>query len=158
MDAQGFYFHSVEEFESKSEKLRDRLGCAVEEFEIQFIDGEEADLFEACGINQANLSSWFDNIEGLDDHEKITLYFLAGVQGYSVDDAMDKINEVSIFYGDALEAAEELFDDFYAHSIPDSLRCYFDIEKFAHDLEVGGEFNEFQYGSRTFTCTNAFGI
>ncbi len=158
LDSQGFYFHSTEEFESKSENLRDRFGCPVEEFEIQFIDGDDAELFEACGIDQSNLSTWFDDIEVLDDHEKISLYFLAGNLGYDLDSAIDKIDEVIIFHGDAQEAAEELFDDCYAHTIPDNLRFYFDIEKFAHDLEANGDFNEFQCGKRTFTCTNANGI
>ena len=104
LDAQGFYFHSTEEFETQSENLRDRFGCPVEEFEIQFIDGEGADLFEACGINQSNLFMWFDEIEVLDEHEKISLHFLAGILGYSLDSAMNKIDEVSIFHGDDQEA------------------------------------------------------
>lgn len=157
-DAQGFYFHDAEEFVNKSENLRDRFGSPVEEFEIQFIDGEDAELFEACGIDQCNLASWFDVIEVLDEHEKIALFFLTGELGYLLDDAINKIDDVSIFHGDAQEAAEELFDDCYAHAIPDNLRFYFDIEKFAHDLEVNGDFNEFQCGKRTFTCTNANGI
>lgn len=155
IDAHGFYFHSTEEFECKSENLRDRFGNPVEEFEIQFIDGDDSALFDACGIDQCNLPSWFDDIEVLDDHEKISLYFLAGVLGYSLDNAMDKIDNVVIFHGDAQEAAEVLFDDCYAHSIPDNLRFYFDMEKFARDLEIGGDFNEFEYDSKTYTCTNA---
>ncbi|MBK7413868.1 MAG: antirestriction protein ArdA [Dechloromonas sp.] len=89
---------------------------------------------------------------------KKLLFFLTGELGYLLDDAINKIDDVSIFHGDAQEAAEELFDDCYAHAIPDNLRFYFDIEKFAHDLEVNGDFNEFQCGKRTFTCTNANGI
>lgn len=158
LDAQGFYFHSTEEFESKSENLRDRFGCPVEEFEIQFIEGEDSDLFEACGINQSNLFVWFDEIEALDDHEKTSLYFLAGILGYSLDNAMNKIDEVCIFHGDAQEAAEQFFDDCYAHAIPENLRFYFDMERFARDLEIDGGFNEFEYEGTTYTCTNASGI
>ena len=157
-DAQGFYFHDAEEFETKSGNLRDRFGCPVEEFEIQFIDGDDAALFDACGIDQSSLAIWFDDIEVLDDHEKIALYFLTGELGYFLDDAINKIDEVVIFHGDAQEAAEELFDDCYAHTIPDNLRIYFDMEKFARDLEMGGDFNEFEYEGRTYTCTNASGI
>lgn len=158
LDAQGFYFHSVEEFETKSENLRDRFGYPVEEFEIQFIDGDGANLFEASGINQSSLPIWFDDITMLDDHEKIALYLLTGVLGYSLDDAMTKIDEVSIFHCDAQEAAEELFDSCYAQDIPDNLRFYFDMEKFARDLEIGGDFNEFEYNGKTYTCTNACGV
>ncbi|MEI7614476.1 MAG: antirestriction protein ArdA, partial [Betaproteobacteria bacterium] len=137
---------------------RDRFGNPVEEFEIQFIDGENAALFEACGINQSNLSTWFDDIEDKDEHEKIALYFLTGTLGYSLDDAMNKVDNVNIFQGEAKEAAEELFDECYGHEIPENLRFYFDMDKFAHDLEIGGDFNEFEYEGTTYTCTNANGI
>lgn len=158
MDAVGFYFHSFEEYETKSENLRDRFGNVVEEFEIQFIDGDDAELFEACGINQSNLSTWFDDIEDKDDNEKIALYFLTGTLGYDLDQAMDKVEDVIIFEGDAKEAAEELFDECYAHTIPENLRFYFDMDMFARDLEIGGDFNEFTFGGKTYTCTNASGI
>jgi hypothetical protein len=158
MDAVGFYFHTFEEFETQSENLRDRFGNPVEEFEIQFIDGDDAELFEACCINQANLSMWFDDIEDMDDHEKIALYFLTGTLGYNLDQAMDKVEDVIIFEGDAKEAAEELFDECYAHTIPENLRFYFDMDKFARDLEIGGDFNEFDFNGTTYTCTNASGI
>lgn len=158
INAQGFYFHSVEDFESQSENLLDHFGFPVEEFEIQFIDGGDAELFGACGIDQCNLAAWFNNIEVLDDHEKISLYFLTGVLGYSLDSAMDRIDEVCIFHGDAQDAAEELFESCYAQEIPENLRFYFDIEKFARDLELDGEFNEFHFGDSVYTCTNALGI
>lgn len=155
LDAVGFYFHSLEEYETKSENLRDRFGYAVEEFEIQYIDGDDSELFEACGINQGNLSAWFDDIEAMDERQKVALYFLTGVLCYTTESAMDKLDDVSIFEGDAQEAAEELFDDCYAHEIPENLRFYFDMEKFARDLEIGGDFNEFRFEGTTYTCTNA---
>ena len=158
MDAQGFYFHSFEQYETKSENLRDRFGNVVEEFEIQFIDGDDAELFEACGINQSNLVTWFDDIEDKDENEKIALYFLTGELGYTLDQAMDKVEDVIIYEGDAKEAAEELFDECYAHTIPENLRWYFDMDKFARDLEIGGDFNEFNFNGTTYTCTNASGI
>ena len=57
LDAVGFYFESAEEFTTKAEGLTDCHGLAVEEFEIQFIDGDtgDAQLFEVCGINQTGL-------------------------------------------------------------------------------------------------------
>ena len=47
--------HSLDDYLAKWEKPLDRFGNFVEEFEIQFIDGDYAELFEECGINQANL-------------------------------------------------------------------------------------------------------
>ena len=57
LDAVGFYFESAEEFTTKAEGLTDCHGLPVEEFEIQFIDGDtgDAQLFEVCGINQTGL-------------------------------------------------------------------------------------------------------
>lgn len=157
-DAQGFFFRSAEEFEAKSENLRDRFGSPVEEFEIQFIDGDDASLFEACGINQSSLFAWFDEISVLDEHEKISLFFLAGSLGYFLDEAIDKIDEVSIFHGDSQEAAQGLFDECYADAIPENLRFYFDMERFARDLEIAGDFHEFEYEGKTYTCTNSSNI
>ena len=53
----GFYFESLEEYKEKIKKAVNTFGQAVEEFEIQFIDGEEINsrLFDALGLNQANL-------------------------------------------------------------------------------------------------------
>lgn len=66
LDDVGFYFESFEEFETRSQILTDRFGQAVEEFEIQLIDGDDSELFDACGINQSNLATWFDEIEPLE--------------------------------------------------------------------------------------------
>jgi len=36
-----------------------------------------------------------------------------------------------------VEYAEQLFDELYAHDIPENIRFYIDYEKFAHDLFIG---------------------
>ena len=53
--AAGFHFENAEEFQAKSRALRNDYGEPVEEFEIQFIDGEDVDcqLAKAIGVNQA---------------------------------------------------------------------------------------------------------
>ena len=63
MDKKGFYFTDMASYEAGVE------ASGAEEFELQFIDGDDAQLFNACGINQANLEEWFDDVEMLDDHE-----------------------------------------------------------------------------------------
>ena len=158
IDATGFYFHDADDYRTKSEGLRDCYGSPVEEFEIQYIDGDDAQLFEACGINQCNLDQWFDDIETLDDREKVALYYLTADAGCTLDNAMDKIDDVCLYEGRLQEAAEELFDEIYAHDIPESIRCYIDYEKFARDCEMGGDMTEFLFDGTTWTCTNASGI
>lgn len=155
IDAVGFYFESLEEYQTKSENHLDRFGNLVEEFEIQFIDGDDAELFEACGINQANLNVWFDDIEFLQDFEKASLYYLLGVACYDLDQAMEKMNDTCIYQGELLEAATELFDECYLYTLPENLRYYIDYEKFARDCELGGDMCEFEYANITYTCTNS---
>lgn len=54
ISACGFYFSDMEEYDTKYSECRNSFGGQVEEFEIQFIDGEsiDAQLFEALGIHQ----------------------------------------------------------------------------------------------------------
>jgi hypothetical protein len=157
LDASGFYFGSIAEYNAKSEGLTDRYGSPVEEFEIQFIDGssEDAQLFSACSVNQCNLEQFITLVDELDDREKTALFYLANVNGQNMDDAVSNLDDVNLFEGYLKEAAEELFDECYAHEIPENLRCYIDYEAFARDCELGGDMYEFEFAGKTYTCTNA---
>lgn len=156
--ATGFYFYDLTDYETKAAALRDDSGNPVEEFEIQYIDGDDGELFAACGINQANLEKWFDDVEPLDDHEKAALFYLVSEVGYYLADALDKIEDVCLQEATLEEAATELFDEIYAHDIPENLRCYIDYERFARDCDLGGDMAEFRFDGKTYTCTNAAGI
>ncbi|MFT7227667.1 MAG: hypothetical protein ACI8PW_000242 [Methylophilaceae bacterium] len=92
IDATGFYFDSAMDYETKATMHVDRYGNLDEEFEIQFVDGNDAALFKACGINQANLNTWFDDIDTLSDSDKINLYYLLGCAGYTLSQGLDKIH------------------------------------------------------------------
>ena len=154
-DAAGFYFTGALDYETKSTMQVDSFGNLVEEFEIQFIDGDDAQLFEVCGINQANINVWFDEIEFLQDYEKLSLYYLVGVAGYNLEQALLKIDEPTIYQGDLKDAAAELFDECYLHSIPENIQFYIDYENFARDCQSGGDLCEFEYADTTYTCTNS---
>jgi hypothetical protein len=54
--AEGFYFRTPDQYEETAAGIRNDFGFPVEEFEIQFIDGEEIDaaLFKALGVHQGN--------------------------------------------------------------------------------------------------------
>ena len=158
IDAAGFYFESAGEFTEKAQNLTDRYGNQVEEFKIDFIDGDDAALFNACSISQVNLNTWFDDIEALDDHEKINLYYLLNVAGYTLNQAINKVDEPSITQSSLRDAAEELFDECWLPSVPESIRYYIDYDKFARDCELGGDIAEFEYNNQTYTCTNAAGV
>jgi hypothetical protein len=154
-DAAGFYFESIADYETKSENHLDRFGNLVEEFEIQFIDGDDAELFNACGIDQSNLNIWFDDIEFMHDAGKVNLYYLVAVTGSTLSQALDKVDEPSIYHGNLLDAASELFDECYLPSVPDNIKYFIDYEKFARDCDLGGDMCEFEYADQTYTCTNS---
>ena len=158
IDATGFYFTDINDYETKATMHVDCYGNLVEEFEIQFIDGDDAELFEACGINQANLNQWFDDIEFLQDDEKVSLYYLVGVAGYNLDQALLKTDEPNLYQGNLLDAATELFDECWLSSVPDNIRFYIDYDKFARDCQYGGDLTEFDYAGTSYTCTNANGL
>jgi Antirestriction protein (ArdA) len=157
-DATGFYFTDVEDYQNKAKCHLDAYGNIVEEFEIQFVDGDDAELFIACSIDQSNIDVWLDDIEFMEDYTKISLYYLVGVSGYTLEQALNKLDEPCIYEGCLLEAATEMFDECWLPSIPDSIKFYVDYEKFARDCQMGGDMVEFEYKNETFTCTNATGV
>jgi len=158
IDACGFNFSTAEEYTTKQSALRDRFGAPVEEFEIQFIDGDDSQLFEACKIHQGNLATWFDDIESLDRQEKAALFYLVDQGGYDLSDALERYDDVVLFDGPLLDAATELFDDCYLCDVPESVRYYIDYDAFAYACRVNGDMTEFTYEGTTYTCTNANGI
>jgi Antirestriction protein (ArdA) len=158
IDACGFYFTSAEEYETKQEALRDRFGAPVEEFEIQFIDGDDGQLFEACRIHQGDLATWFDDIETLDRQEKAALFYLVDQVGYRLNEALEKLEGVCISECSLIDAASDLFDEIYLPEVPESVRYYIDYDAFAYACRVNGDMTEFTYEGTTYTCTNANGI
>jgi hypothetical protein len=71
----GFYFSDMEEYDTKYSQCRNSFGGQVEEFEIQFIDGEsiDAQLFEALGIHKGNISYFIDAVDEWEEYEKQAL-------------------------------------------------------------------------------------
>lgn len=149
----GFYFTDFDSY------IKGVEASGAEEFELQFIDGDDAELFKACGINQANLAQWFDDVESLDDWQKVCLFYLMDNNICSdLSDAIDKIDDVSVSQCSLRDAAEELFDECYLHDVPEHVRAYIDYDRFANDCRLGGDMDEFTYQGETYTCTNANGI
>jgi hypothetical protein len=87
ISATGFYFESAEEYEAKAQNLRNAYGDEVEEFEIQFIDGERIDcqLAKAIGLNQANFRDFLECAEAWEDWQKINVIIAVGECGYDFD-------------------------------------------------------------------------
>jgi hypothetical protein len=141
--AAGFYFHDYEEYLAKAENHRNRFGDPVEEYEIQFIDGNNYTLFDRLGINQGNLERWFDDFEEIDGDEFIKAVYLAEYLGYDMDTILDRLDDIHLFEGTATEYAEQYLEDTgMLAEIPEHLRFYFDTEAFARDMLYGGDIDE----------------
>jgi hypothetical protein len=72
ISATGFYFLTAEQYQEQSTKTRNDRGFRVEEYEIQFIDGESIDakLFEPLGVNQCNFREFLDACDTWDESQK----------------------------------------------------------------------------------------
>lgn len=157
----GFYFESNDEFLEKAAALRDDFGSPVEEFMIDVIDGtqEELELVNAIGVDQCNIKEVIEYIDTSDESEWPALFFLLDhniVQSF--EDANDKMRDVCVVESSLIDAASELFDECYLSEIPKQSRGfierYIDYGAFARDCEIGGDMREFEFGGKTYTCTN----
>ncbi|MCY4180298.1 MAG: hypothetical protein OXC68_11775 [Aestuariivita sp.] len=75
ISATGFYFDTFEQYQTRAAEYRNEYGDLVEEYEIQFVDGDYR-LFDAIGVNQVNLKDWFERFEYMDDDEAVKLIIL----------------------------------------------------------------------------------
>jgi hypothetical protein len=146
----GFYFTDLAQYEAGMDKLR-RQGA--EEVELEYIEGNEAQLFDACSIGQANIAVWFDEVDALQDYERVALYYLTEYAGYDLTDALQELDDCPVFEGSAKEYAEDYVDSCgLLDSLPEQLQAYFNYEAFARDMVLGGDVYEFNYSGTTYTA------
>lgn len=155
ISATGFYFETYEEYLEKSEALLNAYGHKVEEFEIQFSDGDLAELFNACRIDQSTLEIWFNTIESLSHNEQLSLFYMRDNKLRDLEDALGMLDDVNISACSLKDAASELFDECYLSEVPENVRPYIDYEAFARDCELVRDMREFTYAGLSYTCTNA---
>ncbi|NRA87237.1 MAG: antirestriction protein ArdA [Rhizobiales bacterium] len=139
ISAEGFYFVSVEEYNKQASSLKNNYGDAIEEFEIQFIDGEiiDCELAKAWGVNQGNLSEFFNATNEWDDNQKTHYIIAVGECGYSHDQANDDpIDiEIDIYELDSLiDLAYQFVEEGLFGDIPERLQSYLDYDKISNDL------------------------
>jgi len=151
LDAQGFYFTSFEDYETKYNKNCNVYGQFVEEYEIQFIDGSviNSALFDAVG--SYNLKAYYKVVNIWDDFEKVDL-----IISYKDNITSEPFNEdiepndldIEVYYDMTFrELAQEFIDDGCLGDIPKHLENYIDVDKYAYDLKM--DYNEFRLGSTT---------
>lgn len=152
ISAIGFYFSTYEEYQEKAVNHHNQYGDPVEEYEIQFIDGDNYQLFKALEVNQANLSQWFDDFEELDNDDRTKAAYLAEYSGFrDMADILEHLEDVMLFEGTALEYTEQYIEDTgMLNEMPENLRYYFDTEAFARDLVVSGDINVVEFNNIKF--------
>ncbi len=138
--ANGFYFETLEEYQVKARDLRNDYGEPVEEFEIQFIDGDHIDceLAKAIGLNQSNIGQYFDAVETWDTHEKRVVIIATGECGYAFTDQTQSSDfDIDIYEVASLrELAEQFVEEGLFGETPDHLQSYIDYDAIARDLSM----------------------
>ena len=140
LSANGFYFESDDEYKAKAANLKNDYGDPVEEFEIQFIDGQEidCDLAKAWTLYQSHISEFFDAVNGWSERQKIHYIIAVGECGYSHDQVVDNPEHVDITIYRILtfrELAEQFVKEGLYGEIPEHLEYYIDYDRIARDLE-----------------------
>lgn len=139
IEAEGFHFESAEDYARKAAGLLGRHGQPVEEFGIQFIDGEEIDaaLAEAFGLHQGAVAAFFEKLEDWDDDQKLRAVIAVGECGYSFSLATCDPDDIDLdlYEVESLrELAEQFVDEGLFGEIPERLRFYIDHDAVARDL------------------------
>lgn len=141
ISAEGFFFESIEEYESKTEKLQNAYGEPVEEFEIQFIDGEDIDcaLFRALGVHQGDIAAFLEAVDVWDGAQKVNVILAVVEAAYSFNIGKDSPDQFDIqIYevGSMKELAEQFVEEGLFGEIPQSIQFYIDYEAIARDLAM----------------------
>lgn len=141
LHANGFYFDDSEEFQDKVSKVKNDFGDLVEEFEIQFIDGDdiEAQLFKVLSVGQWNIAAFIEVNDSWSDEDKIKLICAVGDCGYDFEIGKDNPEQfdIDIYVGVTMrELAEQFIDEGLFGEIPESIQSYIDYDAVARDLSM----------------------
>lgn len=141
LDATGFYFETAEDYAAKAAALRNRYGAPVEEFEIQFIDGEaiDAELAQAVGLYQNTIAAFIACAEAWDEDDKRKAIIATAELGAPIALEISEPEQIDIDLYEGVtmrELAEQFVDDGLFGDIPDSLASYIDYDAIARDLAM----------------------
>lgn len=141
LSATGFYFETAEQYREKAASIRNDFGQPVEEFEIQFIDGERIDtaLASAWGLNQANILRFIEIADEWDEDQKQRFIIAVGECGYSFNpETVDPSDfDVDLYFVRTLrDLAEEFVAEGLFGPVPEAFQFYIDYDAIARDLAV----------------------
>jgi antirestriction protein len=138
----GFYFGDYEDFEEQYEE------SPHEEFEIDFIDGDESEqkLFKAMDVNQGNLEDYFDILDEHDEGEiDAIVIILEDINYGDLDYAREHAPDLAI-YGE-FDSDEDFAFEFVdsmggVEALGEQAQSYFDFEAFGRDLRISGDLDD----------------
>jgi antirestriction protein len=148
LDGKGFYFDSIESYTTQA------TAHSCEEFELQYIDGDLAELFRACDVNQTTIGLWFDQVLDLHDHEQACLFYRCDDLGEDIETALANLDDTYISEGSPEDYARDLIDDCGTlDSMPEHLRFYFDYAAYARDMVLNGDVTAFTYNGSDYVAS-----
>ena len=141
VSAGGFYFENIEDYQVLAAKAVNSCGHPVEEFEIQFIDGNpiDAELARAFRLNQANISDFLKATAEWSESKKIRFVIAAGECGGTPDMSSGSIDDLDVeIYeiGSLRELAQQFVEEGLFGEIPSHLESYLDFDAIACDLAI----------------------
>lgn len=131
--------------EEELSEVFDRIGIN-EEYEEYFIADYECDFYEVEEYeNLDTLNEIAERIEELDEVGSKVVKALMSELGYTLDEALDKVNngDYRIYYDceDMADVAYQVVDECgYLNNVPDNVARYFDYESFGRDLDLEGTY------------------
>ena len=157
LDAQGFYFDSFEDYETKFNKNCNVYGQPVEEYELQFIDGSaiDCDLFKAIDKTQnivCSLKAFFMVANTWEEYQKIPLIIAyeenITSEPFNEEVTSDMFEDIDIYYDMSFEdLAWQFIEDGLFGDISEDLKQWLDIEKMA--LSLSYDYNEISVGNNS---------
>lgn len=149
ISVEGFYFRSEEEYNKIAPTIKRGDGSLVEEFEIQFIDGEriDAQLAEALRLHQGNAARFLELVDEWHEDQKAKFIIAVGENGNSFDLDKDDVDEleIDVYYDMSMrDLAIHFIDEGLFGEIPKAIASYIDYSAIARDLSI--DYCEFVIG------------
>ena len=134
-----FYFETLEEYQDKYKKQFDRYHC--EEYELQYIDGCGIVwiLWKACKEDAFKLLKIIEEEIITTEEDAIKLYVCTQINGDTLDDALNRYEDINLFHGSMHDYAYEVFP---WEQIPEWAHTFIDIDQYVTDLSCNGDIYE----------------
>lgn len=151
ISAHGFYFSTIEEFD-----LLYKKNFPVEEYEIEFVDGDEFELklFESMKCHQGSVSKYFEIIADAWNDVSLQAAICALLENGAAhaDDVVEKAGrETTVFEGTLEDYVYDLVNDcYFDKNMPELLKRYFDYSMFANDLRIERSLYEYRFAGTDY--------